>query len=254
MLRMDQVHVIRHKVLIEGRSRRSVAREMGLSRNTVRRYLRESAPLRVESRPRARPVLERVSARLSELMEAWSGRTTRKQRITGTRLYRQLREEGFAVGVTTVREWLREWKRERAEVYVPLVHRAGEEGQADFFEVTVEEAGFWRKAWKFLLRLPFSGRDFVWIYDRRDQLSFFDGHVRAFVHFGGVPERIVYDRLSAALKRRMGLVPELTDRFRALVSHYLFEACFAHPGEGHDKGSVEARGKSIRLQHLTPVP
>ena len=46
MLRMDQVHVIRHKVLIEGRSRRSVAREMGLSRNTVRRYLRESAPRR----------------------------------------------------------------------------------------------------------------------------------------------------------------------------------------------------------------
>jgi transposase len=254
MLRMDQVHVIRHKVLIEGCSRRSVAREMGVSRNTVRKYLREAAPRRVEAQSRARPVLERVAPRLEELLEAWSRRTTRKQRITATRLYRQLREEGFSVGVTTVREWLREWRRERAEVYVPLVHRAGDEGQADFFEVTVEEGGIWRKAWKFLLRLPFSGRDFVWIYDRCDQLSFLDGHARAFVHFGGVPERIVYDRLSAALKRRMGLVPELTDRFRALVSHYLFEPCFARPGEGHDKGSVEARGKGIRLQHLTPVP
>jgi hypothetical protein len=39
-----------------------------------------------------------------------------------------------------------------------------------------------------------------------------------------------------------------------LASHYLFEPCFARPGEGHDKGSVEARGKGIRLQHLTPVP
>jgi DNA-binding transcriptional regulator LsrR (DeoR family) len=48
---MDQVHVIRHKVLIEGRSRRSVAREMGVSRNTVRKYLRVSAPRRVEREP-----------------------------------------------------------------------------------------------------------------------------------------------------------------------------------------------------------
>ena len=39
MLRMDQVHVIRHKVLIEGQSIRRVAREMGLSRRTVRKYL-----------------------------------------------------------------------------------------------------------------------------------------------------------------------------------------------------------------------
>ena len=52
----------------------------------------------------------------------------------------------------------------------------------------------------------------------------------------------------------MGIGPELTERFQALVSHYLFEPCFARPGEGHDKGSVESRGKSIRLQHLTPVP
>ncbi len=96
MLRMDQVHVIRHKVLIEDRSRRSVAREMGVSRNTVRKYLRISEPRRVETGPRARPVLERVAPRLEELMEEWFLRTTRKQRITGTRLHRQLVEEDLA--------------------------------------------------------------------------------------------------------------------------------------------------------------
>ena len=105
-----------------------------------------------------------------------------------------------------------------------------------------------------MLRLPYSGRDFVWIYDRCDQLSFLDGHVRAIEHFGGVPARFVYDNLTLAVKRRVGLQRELTDRFQALVSHYLFEPCFARPGEGHDKGSVESRGKAIRLGHLTPVP
>ena len=103
MLRMDQVHVIRHKVLVEGRSRRSVAREMGVSRNTVRKYLLVSELRRIEKGPRARPVLELVSQRLEELMEAWSPRTTRKQRLTGTRLHRQLVEESYTIGVTTVR-------------------------------------------------------------------------------------------------------------------------------------------------------
>jgi prepilin-type processing-associated H-X9-DG protein len=94
----------------------------------------------------------------------------------------------------------------------------------------------------------------VCIYERCNQVAFLDGHVRAFQHFGAVPARIVYDNLSAAVKRRLGMSIELTDRFRALASHYLFEPCFARPGEGHDKGSVEARGKGIRLRHLTPIP
>jgi transposase len=252
---MDQVHVIRHKVLVEGQSIRRVARDMGVSRNTVRKYLKVSEPVRVETTPRARPVLEKVAPRIDELLEEWGPRTTAKQRITGSRLHRQLIEEGYEVGVTTVRGYLREKRRQRAEVYIPLVHRPGEEGQVDFFDVTVEEGGEFRQAWKFVIRLMYSGRDFAWLYDSCDKLSFLDGHVRAFEHFGGVPQRTIYDNLSAAVKRRVGVEKDrLTRRFRALASHYLFEPCFARRGEGHDKGGVEGRGKGIRLQHLTPIP
>jgi hypothetical protein len=153
-----------------------------------------------------------------------------------------------------VRDYLRERRRKRAEVFVPLVHRPGEAAQVDFFEVTVEEGGETRKAWKFVMHLMYSGRDFVMLYERCDQLSFLDAHVRAFAYLGGVPQRIVYDNLSAAVKKITGSDRKLTERFMALCSHYLFEPCFARPGEGHDKGGVEARGKGIRLAHLTPVP
>ena len=155
---MDQVHVIRSQVLREGRSQRSVAREHGVSRNTVRKYLDQSEPRRVESKPRRRWVTERMAPRLEELLSRWSRRTTAKQRLTATRLHRQLLEDGYEVGITTVRSYVREWKRQRQETFIPL------------------------------------------------------------------------------------------------VSHYLFEPCFARPGEGHDKGSVEARGKGIRLAHMSPVP
>jgi transposase len=253
MLRMAQVHVIRHKVLVEGLSIRRVAREMGVSRNTVSKYLKQPQPVRREG-PRRKPVLERVAPRIDALLVEWSDRTTPKQRITGTRIHRQLREEGYEVGATTVRTYLREKRRQAAEVYIPLVYRPGEVAQVDFFEVTVDEQGERRKAWKLLMRLMYSGRDFVWLYDRCDQLSFLDGHVRGFTHLGGVPRRMAYDNLTAAVKRRVKAHRELTDRFRALSSHYLFEPCFARPGEGHDKGGVEARGKGIRLAHMTPIP
>ena len=141
MLRMDKVYVIRHKVMLEGRSIRSVAREVGVSRNTVTRYLRLSEPVRKESVPRPRPVMEKVGPRIDEILSEWAHRVTPKQRLTGSRLHRQLVEEHYQVGITVVRDYLREKRRQAAEVYVPLVHRAGEEGQFDFFEVTVEESG-----------------------------------------------------------------------------------------------------------------
>jgi transposase len=135
-----------------------------------------------------------------------------------------------------------------------LVHRPGEEAQVDFFAVTVGLNGERRQAWKFLVRLMHSGRDFCWLYERQDQLAFLDGHVRAFAHFGGVPQWMVYDNLKPAVRRLQFPRRQLTERFQALVSCYLFDPCFARPGEGHDKGGVEARGRAIRLQHLTPIP
>ena len=90
------------------RSQRQVAREMGLARDTVRRYLATPLP-EPRKRKRPRPVLEQVRPRLEQLVEEWSERTTAKQRITGRRLQRALREEGYEVGITLVLEYLREW-------------------------------------------------------------------------------------------------------------------------------------------------
>jgi transposase len=251
---MDQVHVIRHKVLVEGRSVRSVARELKVNRRTVEKYLHLSEPRRVELAARPQPVLGVVGPRIESLLEEWASRLEGKHRLTAPRVHRQLIEEGLRIGERSVRKFLAEKRRTSAEVYIPLVHRAGDEAQVDFFEVTVDEGGQRRKAWKFLMRSMYSGRDFVHLYDRCDKASFLDGHVRAFAFFGAVMRRLIYDNLSAAVKRIVGLKDrELTDRFKALVSHYLFEPCFARRGEGHDKGGVEGRGKNIRLQHLTPI-
>ena len=61
---------------------------------------------------------------------------------------------------------------------MPLTYRPGDLAEVDFFEVLVDVDGTRRKAWLFLMRLMYSGRDFAWIYERQDQISFLDGHVR----------------------------------------------------------------------------
>lgn len=251
---MDQVFVVRHKVLVEGQSAREVARELGISRNTVRRYVEGAEPVRRTVR-RAAPVLDAVRDRLDALLEESPRWTGGKQRLTATQLHRMVVAEGHRVGATLVKEYVAEWKRQRQEVFVPLVYRPGDLGEVDFFEVLVDVAGRRRKAWMFVMRLMHSGRDFAWLYDRQDQVSFFDGHVRAFEHFGAVPLRLVYDNLRPAVaKVLVGAERKLTARFQALAAHYVFEPCFARPRTGHDKGGVEARGKGIRWQHLVPIP
>jgi transposase len=254
MLSMQTVHIIRHKVLVEGLSVQQVAQELGLSRTTVYTYLAVSTPGRVEATPRRHPVLDAVSARIDTLVAEWQVRTTAKQRLTASRIHRQLRTAGYTVSDRSVRQSLRQRKLQAAAVFVPLHYRPGERAEGDFFAVVVEECGQQRHAWKFLMHLMYSGYDFVWLYDRCDQLAFLDAHVRAFAYFGGVPQRLAYDHLTPAVRKIVGSVRVLTERFAALATHSLFEPCFARPGEGHDTGGVESRGKAIRLQHLTPMP
>ena len=164
---MDQVHIVRHKVLVEGRSQRAVARELGLARVTVRKYLDQAVPLRtVEAASRPRPVWDAVAARVQSVLVDSVRWTGGKQRLTATRLHELLLTEGHRVGVTVVKDAVAEWKRQRREVFVPLTYRPGDLAEVDFFEVLVDVDGTRQKAWLFLMRLMYSGRDFAWIYER----------------------------------------------------------------------------------------
>lgn len=255
MLEMDQVAVVRYRVLVEGASRREVARALGVSRNTVKRYLAGATVGERKATGRNRPVLERARGRMDALLADSPRWTGGKQQLTAQQLHRMLRAEGIQVGATLVRKYVRERKRRATEVFVPLVYRPGDLGEVDFFEVLVDVAGKRTKAWMFVLRAMFAGRDFAWLFPRQDQTCFLEGHVRAFEHLGGVLHRLAYDNLRAAVKKILaGSERELSARFAAMANHYLFEASFCRPATGHDKGGVEARGKGIRLQHLVPIP
>lgn len=254
---MDLVAVIRHKVLTEGVPIRDVSRQLGLSRNTIRRYVRAAVvpTKRATSEARAAPVRDAVRSDAEQLWKDRRTFTAGKQRLTAERLTELLVERGHKVSPRTVRRIVEDLRRQEREVTVPLVHRPGELAQVDFFEVVVERAGVRAKAWMFLMRLLHSGRDFAMLCERQDTTWFLAAHVAAFAYFAGVIAAVAYDNLTAAVARViLGAPRELRPRFAQMVAHYAFEARFCRVGEGHDKGSVERRGGHVRHQHLVPLP
>src|SRR5690606_7155656 len=78
----------------------------------------------------------------------------------------------------------------------------------------------------------------------------------AFAWLGGVPEKVVYDNLSPVVRKILQghEERELSERFIALRSHYVFDSVFANPAAAHEKGGVENHIGYIRRNVLTPVP
>ncbi len=252
---MDKVAAIRHAIVVEKRSRRSVAKAFKVGRKTIDRYVDGDAEPGLRKKvARPSPKTDVARAKLEELIAAVPTKESKKHRLTAQRAYDLLRGAKVDVGYTVVKALMAERRLAAKAVSVPLTFSPGEVAEVDFFEVVVVVDGVEQAAWLFVMRLMSSGRDFCRVYPRQDQVCFLDGHVRAFEYFGGVPERGIYDNLKAAAQKILvGSERKLSPRFRELTEHFLFEACFARPYHGNDKGGVEARGKHIRLQSMTPL-
>ena len=174
----------------------------------------------------AAPVLDRWKPTIDGWLEA-DRSAPRKQRHTARRVWQRLIDEHQAVvGESTVRRYVAEVHRRQdvplVEVMVPQHHPLGEEAEVDFGTASVHLAGVLVEVSMFIMRLSASGRAYPRAYLNEGQEVFLDGHVRAFDHFGGVPVRIRYDNLKAAVEKVLkGRDRVESDRFVAMRSHYL---------------------------------
>jgi transposase len=96
---------------------------------------------------------------------------------------------------------------------------------------------------------------FVMDFPTQRQGAFFMGHVQAFNFFQGVPQTLIYDNLKAAVYRILdGRNRIEQQRFVQLRSHYVFESRFCTPGQGHEKGGVEAGVGYAQRHYFVPLP
>ena len=255
MYRVDVYLRVRRAVMVEGMSMREAARVFGLHRDTVRKMLAYSVPpgYRRQNPPR-KPKLSPYTGVIDRFLED-DLRRPRKQRHTAKRIFERLRDEyGSDGGYTTVKDYVRESRRQTREMFVPLSHAPGH-AQCDFGEALVVIGGAERKAHCFVLDLPHSDGCFVKAYPAETTEAFLDGHVSAFAFLGGVPQSVLYDNTKLAVARILGDGRrQRTRAFTELQSHYLFEDRFGRPGKGNDKGKVEGLVGYMRRNFLAPAP
>jgi transposase len=245
---------IRRKVLVEQVSKRKIMAEYGIHAKTLDKILSNPEPpgYRI-SKPRPKPVLGPFLGRIEEILRQ-DREVPRKQRHTAQRIFDRLREEGYAGGYTQVKEAVRELRGRLKEVYIPLAHRPGE-AQMDFGYALVKVNGVLRKVAFFVMSLPFSDAVYVQVYEKICTEVFWDGHVRAFAFFGGVPCRISYDNEKVMVAQvLLNHQRKLTDGFLQLQSHYLFKEHFCNVRRGNEKGVVESMVRYTRSNFMVPVP
>lgn len=257
MLEVEDYEQIRRAFFVEQKSLRQIERELGHCRRTIKKALASPAPPGYTLKaPRAAPKLGPFKDEADRLLAA-NDELPRKQRYTARQIFKQLRAAGYTGSLSTVQTYVaqRRKDRRRPAVYLPLEFDPGADAQVDWGEAEAILGGERVTAQLFVARLNYSRRTFVRAYPAQRQEAFLEGHVLAFQHWGGIPERISYDNLTLAVRRVLeGHSREEQRAFVAFRSYYLFASHFCTPGQGHEKGGVESSVGYARRNFLTPPP
>ena len=262
MIDVATLSVIRRWALREHLSIREIARRTGLSRNTIRKYLRCDV---VQPRVAQRTIstkLDPFASKLSGWLRTEANRS-RKQRRTIKQMFLDLQALGYTGSYNRVAAFARVWKAQChvAEqtsgrgVFVPLVFGAGEAFQFDWSEDWAVIAGVRTKLQVAHFKLSHSRAFYLRAYPLQTHEMLFDAHNRAFAVFGGIPKRGIYDNMRTAVDRvGRGKLREVNARFSAMASHFLFEAQFCNPASGWEKGLVEKNVRDARHRIWQSVP
>ena len=255
---MDMIAEIRRRHWVSKESISSIARDLKLSRPTVRKHCRTQAEPVYHRRKQPVPML----GAFQETLETWlrAGRLLpRARRRTARRLFEGLQAEGYRGAYDSVQRFVQRWKAETSgpsvtQAFVPLAFAPGEVCQFDWSHEHVELNGVMQTIKVAHFRLTFSRQMFVVAYPRETQEMVFEAHNRAFAFFGGVPQRMVYDNLKAVVETILtGKERLFNRRFMVLANHYLFEPVACTPASGWEKGQVENQVGNIREWLFTPL-
>ena len=257
MLVVETIAKIRRDHVVGGKAIKAIARDRGVSRNTVRKVLRsKETEFRYERRAQPMPKLGAYREQLEQLLAANASKA-RRERLTLIRIYEALCGLGYEGGYDAVRRHARRWQREQnsssGDAYVPLSFAPGEAYQFDWSHEIVVLDGVTTRLKVAHVRLCYSRMPFVRAYPRESQEMVFDAHDRAFAFYRGACERGIYDNMKTAVDAVfVGKKRRFNRRFEQMCSHYLVEPVACTPGAGWEKGQVENQVGVVRGRFFTP--
>ena len=199
MLIVETIGRIRREHFVKGKTIKEIVRDLGISRNTVRKALRSEETSFVYGRDiQPLPKLGPWSKKLDDLLETNAKKSVR-ERLTLIRVFEDLHGLGYEGGYDAVRRYARKWRDEQgaltAAAYVPLSFEPGEAYQFDWSHEIVLLDGVTTIVKVAHMRLCHSRMIFVRASPRETQEMVFDAHERAFSFFKGACTRGIYDNL-----------------------------------------------------------
>ena len=225
----------------QGRSVREIARMLGVSRNSVRKYLRAPEVPTAKPRPprpsRLDPYKDYVRVRLADGLD------------NCVVLLRELRARGYDGGISILKDYVRPFRRRlQAVPTVRFETEPGEQAQVDLGAFRYEQPdGTTRQVYGFVLVLSWSRALYLEFVRRADLPTFLRCHLGAFAALGGVPRRCLYDNTKlVVLERDAAGEPLWTPRFLDFALRVGFAPQLCRPYRPQTKGRVESGIKYVR--------
>ena len=225
-----------------GLSQRKIAKQLGISRNTVKKYIEN--PEFPDSKRRfgkrkslLDPYLKNIEAWLKEDMD-----------YSGTWIYDRLNSMGFTGSYEIVKRKVHDLKAKRQKIaYMRFETEPGYQAQVDFGEFQVENAdGSTKKLYLFSMILGYSRKIYAELIERCDLPTFLDCHIRSFDYFGGIPYQILYDRMKNVYIGKIAGKRKFNDTLVGFAVHYGFKPEVAPSYAAWVKGKVERPYSFIR--------
>lgn len=239
------IHVLQR----QGKGIRAIARELGLSRNTVRKYLKNKA-MQAQYQQRAPrptklcPFKTYIDERVQAAKPDW---------IPASVLFRELKEYGYEGGLSTVRNYLVQLKpQQKIEPLIRFETAPGEQMQVDF--MTFNRGKTKLKA--FVATLGFSRASFVHFSQFEREQDWLTGLKLAFEYFGGVPKKVLFDNAKCIMIER-DAYGKGQHRWHSsildLAKAYGFQPQACRPYRAKTKGKVERFNRYLKYSFLVPL-
>ena len=251
MITMEMIGKIRRMHFRDGLSLHQIAKRTGISRNTIRKWVR--AP-KLDNPPkyqrRTTPgKLTPHSAFLQTALKADALRP-KKHRRTVRALFAQIQDQGYSGCYSRVTDFVRDWHEgegRKLKAFVPLQFALGEAFQFDWSEEGLIVGGVYRRIQVAHLKLCASRAFWLVAYPTQAHEMLFDAHAQSFTALGGVPRRGIYDNMKTAVDRvRRGKDRVVNARFAVMCAHYLFDPDFCNVASGWEKGVIEKNVQDSR--------
>jgi transposase len=217
----------------------TIARQLNVHRDTVRRVLAQSGLPRIG--PVRRSTVDPYLPFILQTLEKFPT-------LTASRLHAMVRERGYQGAQSQFRHQIALHRpRPAAEAFLRLRTLPGEQGQVDWGHFGHLQIGRARRPlMAFVMVLSYSRAIYLRFFLDARMENFLRGHVGAFETWDALPRVLLYDNLKSAVLERQGDAIRFHPTLLALAAHYRFEPRPVAVARGNEKGRVERAIRYVR--------